>query len=155
MLRYVAMTTMLVGLVGMPARAEFQGGGGDRPFHPGMLAQRCIFHIRQVTERTSREMHMRTNHAVRAIHMLLEAGNTEEAEAAATRGREALNRIANRGTTVIGHSSEHCIMVLTEREAPQEIIDGVNMAADHSTGLIAERLAAGLARIDEALGGGE
>lgn len=156
MIQYAARLILLTGVVALPAGAQTMGdGAGDRPMHPGILAQRCILHIRMVTERTSREMHMRANHAVRAINFHIEAGNTEEAEVAAMRGRDALNRIAGRGTMSIENSSERCVMILTEREAPQEAIDRVHAAAGEGTSRIAERLAAELARIDEALEGGE
>jgi hypothetical protein len=144
---------LIVAMLALPAMAQRGPGGGpgDGPATPEAIAQRCVRNINRLAARTVHRIARQTNRTVRAINHLLENDRPEQAAELAARSSERLTNLAERATNRIAAMAERCTDILTEMEAPAELIEHVQgVAADRTAG-IAERLAGALARIAEAL----
>ena len=150
----LTLAGIIVGALAMPGLAQRPAGGDHaRPPGPELIAHRSIRQIHLLTQHGVQMMHRQAAMCSRVIAHLLENDETERAAEVAERCIGGIDGVAERGGEVISRIAERAVTALTELEAPAELIDAVQTAAQMGLASIEEQRASSVQIVQDALGG--
>ena len=154
MTKRLTLAGIMLSALAMPASAGRHGGGGNRPDpSPETITQRSIHRIERVTNRIVQITDRRAGRCAMAITGLLENDNPDRAAEIAERCIGGINRIGERGSGMTARIVERAVNALTELEAPAEMAEAVQNAAQAGSDMIQEHRAPAIQSIEDALAG--
>jgi hypothetical protein len=109
--------------------------------------------MRAVAGRTTMRIHHQTRHCVHLIRRLQDAGEEELAAAVARRCTDSVTEVAAHGTGLVRQIGEHCVRVLHDLAAPEELIELTMRRARWATDAIENAAHSAIQLIEEALHG--
>lgn len=154
MTRRLTLAGIMLGALAMPAAAQRHGGGDNgRDPGPEAITRRSIHRIQRVTHRGVRIMHGQARRGAMAITHLLQNEEPDRAAQVAERGIGRINHVAERVSETIANIVERAAAALGELEAPAEMAEAVQNAAQRGLDAIRENRAAAIQIVEDALAG--